>query len=385
MSDENSNKTLKHLSLASFLNDMGSDMIEPVWPIFLTSVLGANMAVLGFVDGIGIAFVSISSAVSGYLSDRFKKRKIFIWTGYLFAFISRIGYTISSTWTMIIPFRILDRSGKIRSAPRDAIVAELSTHENRGRNFGLLRTYDNFGAVSGIILSLILLPILGYRKLFFLAAIPSLIAVYLIVKKIKESTKSETRIYKGLSFKLISKNLKLVFLLSTIFSLGSFSYSFLLIYAQKYGFRIITLPLLYLVFTLVASVTSLYFGKLTDRIGRQPILMLSFVLWALTLMTLIFGKNNTAIIFSFIFYGLHLASMDTSSRTFISELSPVDKKASIMGGYQMVVGLSSFPASFFAGLLWDKVGIHAPLYFSLILTIVAGGMLIFVEDSKREI
>lgn len=177
---KNSKKTLWVLSIASFLNDVGSDMIAPIWPIFVTGVLGANMAVLGLIDGIGETVVSLSQAFSGYLSDKFKKRKLFIWIGYLFAAISRVGYAFSSTWAHIIPFKMLDQSGKIRGAPRDAVIADLSHDSNRGKNFGILETFDNAGAVCGILLSLLLLPLVGYRSLFLIAALPSLIAVILV-------------------------------------------------------------------------------------------------------------------------------------------------------------------------------------------------------------
>ena len=139
MSTQNeSKKVLKIFGWASFLNDFGSDIIFPLWPMFLTSVLGANMEVLGFIDGLGDAIVSISQAVSGYIADKTGKRKIFVWVGYVFAGLSRIGYALSSSWHSIIPFRILDRAGKMRGAPRDAIIADISTDQNRGRNFGYL-------------------------------------------------------------------------------------------------------------------------------------------------------------------------------------------------------------------------------------------------------
>jgi MFS family permease len=138
-------------ALASFLNDFGSDMVYPIWPLFVTSILKADMAVLGFIDGLGDAVVSISQAISGYLADRLRRRKIFVWTGYLFGSASRIGYAFSTVWGYLIPFRILDRAGKMRGAPRDAIIADISTDENRGKNFGLLRAMDNLGAVCGII------------------------------------------------------------------------------------------------------------------------------------------------------------------------------------------------------------------------------------------
>ncbi|MBW2636762.1 MAG: MFS transporter, partial [Deltaproteobacteria bacterium] len=142
MKKEGSRKTVRTLAFASFFNDLGSDMIHPVWPLFLTSVLGVNMSILGLIDGLGDALVSISQAASGYLSDRTKKRKFFIWLGYAFPLISRVGYGLSTAWQHIIPFKMLDRAGKIRSAPRDAIIADVSSKENRGSNFGFRKMMD---------------------------------------------------------------------------------------------------------------------------------------------------------------------------------------------------------------------------------------------------
>jgi MFS family permease len=194
-------------------------MIFPVWPLFVTLVLGADMAVLGLIDGLGDALVSLSQAGSGYLSDRLGKRKVFIWTGYLFGSLSRVGYALSKVWQHLIPFKILDRSGKIRGAPRDAIVADISTEQNRGRNFGLLRAMDNLGAVCGIITCIFLFNYFGweYNRIFLLAAVPSLISALLVLLLIKER-KTEA-IYKGLSLTDLSGNLKLFLFLSAVFAL----------------------------------------------------------------------------------------------------------------------------------------------------------------------
>jgi MFS family permease len=118
MEQKETRKTVRTFASASFLNDFGSDMIYPVWPLFVTSVLGANMAVLGFIDGLGEAIVSISQAASGYVSDRIRRRKVFIWTGYLFGSLSRVGYALSTVWQQLIPFKILDRAGKIRGGAK---------------------------------------------------------------------------------------------------------------------------------------------------------------------------------------------------------------------------------------------------------------------------
>jgi len=372
-------KTLRTFAIASFLNDLGSDMIYPIWPLFVTSVLGANMAVLGFIDGLGEAFVSLAKAVSGYWSDRIRKRKIFIWTGYLMGSASRIGYALSSMWQHVIPFRILDRAGKIRSAPRDAIIAEISTNENRGRNFGLLRTMDNLGAVCGITICLLLFNLLGYRTLFFIAAVPSLIGVILILFQIKERRNIDAIIFKGLSLKELDLNFKLFLLLSSIFALGTFSYSFLIIYAKEYGFKEGWIPVLYLVFTAVASLFSLPFGRLSDRISRKFVLILSFIFWIVVCLSIILAHSRVTIILAFVFYGLHKGAMEPVQKTLVAELAPAAYKASVLGGFQMVIGLCAFPASFLAGILWEKIGIFVPFYFSLGLTIIACTMMIFVN------
>jgi MFS family permease len=372
-------KTLRTFAIASFLNDLGSDMIYPIWPLFVTSVLGANMAVLGFIDGLGEAFVSLAKAVSGYWSDRIRKRKIFIWTGYLMGSASRIGYALSSMWQHVIPFRILDRAGKIRSAPRDAIIAEISTNENRGRNFGLLRTMDNLGAVCGITICLLLFNLLGYRTLFFIAAVPSLIGVILILFQIKERRNIDAIIFKGLSLKELDLNFKLFLLLSSIFALGTFSYSFLIIYAKEYGFKVGWIPVLYLVFTAVASLFSLPFGRLSDRTSRKFVLILSFIFWIVVCLSIILAHSRVTIILAFVFYGLHKGAMEPVQKTLVAELAPAAYKASVLGGFQMVIGLCAFPASFLAGILWEKIGIFVPFYFSLGLTIIACTMMMFVN------
>jgi len=375
-----SEKTVKIFALASFLNDMGSDIIYPIWPIFVTSVLNAPMTILGFIDGLGDAIVSVSQAISGYISDKIRKRKVFVWSGYFLGFLSRIGYAFSATWHHLIPFRVLDRFGKIRAAPRDAIVADISNKQNRGRNFGLIRAADNLGALLGIILCFLLLGILGYRNLFLLASIPSLLSVLLIIFFVKESSRKTKRIYKGISLKDLSKNFRLFLFLNAIFALGSFSYSFLMIFAKEFGFSEYYLPLLYLLFTLIASIFSLPFGKLSDKIGRKNVLLISYFLWILVCFTIVnasFAKE--LIILSFFLYGMHKGSFEPAQKAFVSELSNPKYRASSLGLFQMIVGLCALPSSLIAGILWDKISLFAPFYLSIFLTLISIGILGIVK------
>jgi MFS family permease len=374
-------KTVRTFAAASFLNDMGSDMIYPIWPLFVTS-LGANMAVLGFIDGIGDAVVSVSQAVSGYISDRIRKRKVFIWLGYAFAFLSRVGYAFSTIWQALIPFRVLDRAGKMRGAPRDAMIADLSTQTNRGESFGILRAMDNLGAVCGILLCILLFQYLGYRDLFLIAAVPSIIAVFLILFRIREEKTGETKVYKGIRLSDLDGNLQLFIFLSSLFALGSFSYSFLLITSKDYGFQLAFIPVFYLIFTAVAFLCSLPFGRLSDRMGRKLVLFLSFVLWGLVCLTFLFLKGAWAVFVAFVLYGLHRGALDTVQKAFVSELGPEAFRASVLGGFQMVTGLCALPASLLAGLLWDQIGMHAPYALSLGLTASAAVLLLFVKEKR---
>ncbi|MBI4066881.1 MFS transporter [Candidatus Gottesmanbacteria bacterium] len=372
-------KVILGLSLASFLHDVGSDMVFSVWPLFVTSVLGANMAILGLIDGMGEAIVSVSGAIGGYISDKVRKRKIFIWTGYLFGGISRIGYAFSSSWPWLIPFRLLDRSGKIRGAPRDAVLSDISNRENRGLRFGILRAMDNFGAVVGILIAIFLLQTIGFKNLFMLAALPSFLAVMLIVIFIREPTRSQA-IFRGIRFKDFDSNLRLLTILSGIFALGSFSYSFLIIFANKFGFKTFEVPILYLLFTLVAAIISIPAGKLADRIGRKKVLFVSYFFWAALAVTFIFFASYIGIILGFIFYGLHKGALEPVLKTLVAELAPKEYVASTIGAFQMVIGLVAFPASFLAGLLWDSFNPNVPFYFSLGLTIISTVMLFFVKE-----
>jgi MFS family permease len=204
----------------------------------------------------------------------------------------------------------------------------------------------------------------------------------LILLLIREAKPASTQIYRGISFSDLDRNFKLFLFLSAVFALGSFSYSFLLLYANKLGFHFGFLPVLYLVFTAVASMVSLPFGRLADRAGRKTVLMISFLFWGLVCLCLAFFRSREAVVGAFVLYGVHKGAIEPVQKAFVSELAPRAYRASTLGGFQMVIGLCALPSSLLAGLLWDRIGVFVPLYVSIGLTAIASALLLFVKEGR---
>jgi MFS family permease len=382
MSPPEVKRTVRTFAWASFLHDMGADMIFSVWPLYLRNVLGANMAAIGFIDGLGEAVVSISGAIAGYLSDRWGKRKLFVWLGYFCGGLARIGYALSTSWMHLIPWRILDRSGKMRTAPRDAIVADISDEHSRGRNFGFLRLMDNGGALCGIVLSIILVQYLPYRTIFLIATIPSFAAALYVYIRAPERTAKKIRTFRGISLKNFSTPLRLYTLSSALLELGTFSYSFLILAATADYFPAWSAPIFYFAFTFMAAAVSLPFGILSDRIGRKNVLWLSMTAWAAMLILMLVSNHPAAIIAAVLLYGVQKGALDPVQRSFVTELADPSVVASTIGGFNMVIGLCSLPASFMAGILWDAYGPEAAFTLSLSFTAASACILIFVKQKN---
>lgn len=374
---EKINKNVLIFSVASFLNDLGAGIIYPIWPLFVTLALHANMAALGLLDGIGDSLQFISQALSGYVSDKTRKRKAFIWSGYLLGGISRVGYALSKSWQWLIPFKITDRFGKLRDAPRDAIVADVSKRSDRGRNFGILKALDKLGKVSGVLVSMVFIGIMGYKKMFILAAVPSFLAaliVFLMIKEVKGKN-----IHKPIKLGKASRPYLFFVVISSLFSIGVFSYSFMLIKAKDIGIRNELIPLMYLVFTVTMTLVSVPAGQLADRIGRKAMIMMSYAFWAFTLIGFVLTKSLVGMMVMFVVYGLFKGSYDPVVVTFVSELAPKESRASAIGFFRMVTGLCSLPSSIIAGFLWTLFGPSYPFYLSLALTLASMVLLSFLR------
>jgi len=380
---ENENKkTVWLFSLGAFLNDLGYYAVITIWPIFVTSVIGASVTFLGFIDGLGDAFVSLSQAGSGFLSDKLRKRKVFIWLGYFLAFVSRIVYAVSYQPWQLIPGKILDRAGKMRDAPRDAIVADITPREKRASAFGVLRAADRGGAVFGLLASILLIGYFSYRQMFLLAAIPSLVGSLIVLFFVREHTYAD-HLKPEFSFKFVSRDLKIFTFISAIFTLGAFSDSFYILAANRLGVSLKFVPLFFLAFLFFSSVFAIPFGKLSDKIGRLFVVAVSFILFIIVNLIFIFYQSFWMIFIAFVTLGIHSAAYEGNLKTIIAEFAPPPLRSSIIGSFQMLIGLIALPASLIAGILWDGIGLKAPFVLSLALAFIALLLLFFVREPKE--
>lgn len=380
-------KNIFILGLVSLFTDLSSQMVFPLIPLFLTTVLGAGAYAVGIVEGAAETAASLLKVISGYWSDKIKKRKPFVLFGYSLSSITKPLFAFANIWSFVLFIRVVERIGKgLRTAPRDAIVAESCDESVRGKAYGFHRAMDGIGSVLGAILAFLLLPVLGYRNIFLLAFIPSIIAVLIIlfIKEKNAPTKKETRETSiKLSFKELSMNLRMFIIVSSIFALGHFGYAFLLLRAKDIGLADNIAILLYVIFYIVYTICIIPFGILSDKIGRKPILIMGYLVFAITSIGLIFISNIYGILLFFVIYGIFYAMIDGVQRAFIVDLAPKHLKATALGAFHTSIGLVALPGGLIAGLLWDIISPEATFVYGFALSIISMGLFIFVKTNTR--
>ncbi len=271
--------------LVSFFMDVSSEMIYPLAPLFLANVLGINMAMIGLIEGIAESTASLLKVFSGWFSDRIGQRKSLMLAGYTISTLSRPIIAMAGIWQQVLASRFTDRLGKgIRTAPRDAIIAESVESTHLGRAFSFHRAMDTLGAVVGPAITFGLLGIFNndYRQIFWISMVPGVIAVILIIffiQERKKQPKPEAERPK-LTLNHFDWKMKFFIVIATIFALGNSSDAFLILRAQQVGIPVATIPVVYLVFNLVYSLSAIPAGMAADKFGKKRIILLGFVLFA---------------------------------------------------------------------------------------------------------
>jgi len=370
------------LGLVSLFNDIASEMIYPIIPIFLTSVLGAPVSVVGLIEGVAEATASIMKFLSGYLSDKIGRRKIFVTGGYGFSSIAKLLIALAYTWPFVLFARFLDRFGKgVRTSARDSILLQNATSQNKGFIFGFHRSMDSIGAVLGPIFALVLLYLFenNMRLIFIFAFIPSVVGVLLLVFFIKEKRKEEKneviKSGKGFNFSLNWHNLnpgfKFFFIVSIIFFLGNSSDAFLILRAQDLGLAATLVTLAYVLYNVFQVVFSTPVGKLADKISARSVYSYGLIIFSIVY--LLFGliDNSIWIWVLFPIYGIYTAFTEGVSKAYISEFMTEKESGTYFGVYQAGIAFASFFASFFGGLLWTNIGPSATFFFGSAMAFLA--------------
>jgi len=374
------------VGLVSLFTDLSSQMVFPLIPLYLVTI-GASAWVIGLVEGAAETTASLLKVFSGYWSDKIKKRKPFILTGYSLSTIAKPMFAFATSWPFILFVRIFERVGKgIRTAPRDAIIAESADSSVRGKAYGFHRAMDGIGSISGAVLALLLLPLLGFTKIFLIAVIPGAIAVLCILFLKEKNKTGEKKIKKTTSFKVslkaLPRNLKLFILVSVVFTFGHFGYAFILLKARNIGLSNDIAIFLYVLFYIVYTLLIIPSGILSDKIGRKPVLIMGYMLFAVTAISLIFTSQFYAILVVFVIYGAFYAMIDGVQRAFVADLSPPELKATALGTFHTAIGLAALPGGLIAGIIWDKISPEATFLFALTLTICSLVLFMFVRNNK---
>jgi MFS family permease len=366
------------LGMASFLNDLSSEMIMPILPLFIKALGGGGIAV-GLIGGLRDSISSILKVICGYLSDRKGKRKIFVIWGYFVSVFFKLLLSFSKTWHHILIFSGLERVGKgLRTAPRDAIIAD-SIPQARGRGFGLHRSLDTLGAILGCIVALIFYWVFGFSfaSIIFIAAIiafPCLIPLYSVREEKRKPQDATLKV----SLRKLPKSLKFFIIVASVFALAQFSYMFFILKAEAVFMPLIPLKdsralviILYILFNLFYALLSIPFGALSDRIGRRRVLGFGYFLFSLICLGFAFLESLATFIVLFALYGMVYAIVDGNQRALVCDLSLQNLTATSLGTFHTIIGIIALLANIIAGGLWQFVSVSATFVYGGLTSLIA--------------
>jgi MFS family permease len=381
------------LTLASFLTDVSSDMIVHLIPLFLANVLGVRTVTIGLIEGVAETTASLLKVGSGHLSDWLGQRKWLTVSGYALSTLVKPFLVLANSWQTVLEVRFFERMGKgIRTAPRDALVADSITPEKRGLAFGLHRAGDTAGAALGLLIALIVIWLLQgrdlalarttFRTLVWLSVIPAILAVIVLAVGIHETKVKRDEKRTAVSFSSLPPTFKRFLLVVVLFTLGNSSDAFLILRAQERGVTILGVMGMLLAFNVVYTAVSGPAGSLSDKIGRRRFLVVGWLLYALLYFGLALAQTAVQIVGLVIIYGIYYGLTVGTAKSLVADLVPKSQRGTAYGWYNGAVGLAALPASLLAGLLWQGIGkwrgfgAQAPFLFGAVIALAAVGLLL---------
>jgi MFS family permease len=373
------------LGIVSFFTDFSTEMISGMLPSFIVTELGASKALLGGIEGSAELVSYAFRLVSGSLSDKFHRRKIFIILGYGLSTISKPFFSLSFNWIDVLIVRISDRIGKgVRTAPRDALISDSVTEKISGKAFGIHRTLDQTGAIAGPIAGYVLLQFFEVRDIFILSLIPGVIAIIILVFFVKEVTGKD--ISSGIQrnfVNLLKQNRPFTILLfiTGIFGLGAYNFSFVLLKSSDLGVIESSIPLVYAAINITHTAVSVPSGIMADRIGKEKVLVLGYgvLLISSFLMVLLSGNFLYAFVIALV-YGIYVGITETVQRAVIPKYVDSNLRGTAYGLYNLVIGVGFFIGNILFGYLWDAYSFDIAISFSSIFVASAMiGMTVFIK------
>jgi len=375
---------VRSLGLVSFFADLSSEIVYPLFPIFVTSVLGLPVAVLGLIEGIAEATASITKYPFGQAADYTGRRRPFVLGGYGLAAAGKLVIAVAGGWPLALTGRFVDRFGKgMRTAPRDDLIAASTKPEQQGLAFGLHRSMDTLGAVIGPLVALALVEAhFSLRWIFAIAAVPgflSVVAILLFVREQREQPRAS-------AFRLslpASAAFRWLLAGSLVFAVGNSSDMFILLRAKNLGMGTAAVILLYVLYNLVYSGASLPLGGLSDRVGQFPIVLAGYALFAAVYLGFAATGSGWALAALFAVYGLYIAATEGTSKALIGRAIPTGERASALGLYYTATGLASFAASTVGGVLWSAVGPWATFAYGAAAALAAAALMLLGRGRVR--
>ncbi len=380
------NRNIFILGLTSFFNDFSNEMILAAFPAFFTSVLKAGAASLGLVEGIADGASNIIKIYSGQLSDRIKRRRIFIFIGYGMSVAIRPFYMIMGSVAGVLGLRVVDRIGKgVREAPRDVIISVSSQAGEMGRSFGYHRAMDTAGGILGPLAAYLILSRWpgGFNTIFIAAFFIGLIAfatIFFVKDVVIARDGAGVRIFSLKTFRSFSPRFKWYLVAIFIFSIGSLPSALLLLQTTNIGLTIASIPLYYMVYSISFTLFSYAAGKLSDKIGTSRVLAFGYAILALSYLALITSSTPLTLGFSFAIMGLFSACTDSTQRAFVAKTTPEYERGTAYGMYNAIVGFGVMISGIVGGYLWQAFGPTSALFAAEAVVII--GLVVFYASTK---